>query len=42
MRKAGLTMTARTHGLTLVTRNLADLRPFDVALLHPFEQPRRD
>jgi hypothetical protein len=28
---------AKTHGLTVVTRNIADFAHFDVALLNPFE-----
>ncbi len=28
--------TARVHGLTLVTRNVSDLRPTGVSLLNPF------
>lgn len=31
-----LAATARTHGLTLVTRNVADFRRAGVALLNPF------
>jgi predicted nucleic acid-binding protein len=33
--------TARVHGLTVVTRNLADFRAFDVPLLNPFSSPCR-
>lgn len=29
--------TARIHGLTVVTRNVADFRGFGVGLLNPFE-----
>lgn len=29
--------TALVHGLTVVTRNVADFRPFGVAVLNPFE-----
>jgi predicted nucleic acid-binding protein len=38
---AMIAATARIHGLTVVTRNVADFRPFDVPLLNPFETPRR-
>lgn len=33
---AMIAATARVHGLTVVTRNVADFKPFDVALLNPF------
>jgi predicted nucleic acid-binding protein len=29
--------TAKIHGLTVVTRNVADFRTFGVALLNPFK-----
>lgn len=32
--------TARTHGLTVVTRNVADFEPMGVALLNPWLAPR--
>jgi predicted nucleic acid-binding protein len=32
--------TARVHGLTVVTRNVADFRVFGVAVLNPFETRR--
>ena len=35
-----LAATARLHGLTLVTRNTADLAGLDVRLLNPFDPPR--
>ena len=38
---AMIAATARIHGLTVVTRNVGDFRPFDVPLLNPFETPRR-
>lgn len=34
---AMIAATARVHGLTVVTRNVADFRPFAVPLLNPFE-----
>lgn len=33
---AMIAATAKVHGLTVVTRNVADFEPFDVALLNPF------
>ena len=33
---AMIAATARVHGLTVVTRNVADFRTFDVPLLNPF------
>lgn len=33
---AMLAATAKVHGLTVVTRNVADFEPFDVPLLNPF------
>ncbi|MEI7446086.1 MAG: type II toxin-antitoxin system VapC family toxin [Burkholderiales bacterium] len=38
---AMIAATARVHGLTVVTRNVADFRVFDVPVLNPFESPRR-
>jgi len=38
---AMIAATARIHGLTVVTRNVADFRPFDVAVLDPFATVRR-
>ncbi|OAI27761.1 type II toxin-antitoxin system VapC family toxin [Methylomonas koyamae] len=35
---AMIAATARIHGLTVVTRNVADFRGFGVNLLNPFEQ----
>ena len=32
--------TALVHGLTVVTRNVKDFRPFGVAVLDPFAGPR--
>jgi predicted nucleic acid-binding protein len=34
---AMIAATARVHGLTVVTRNVADFKPFGVALLNPFK-----
>ena len=34
---AMIAATAKVHGLTVVTRNLADFKGFGVALLNPFE-----
>ena len=33
---AMIAATAQVHGLTVVTRNVADFEPFDVPLLNPF------
>ena len=33
--------TAKVHGLTLVTRNIADVRGLDVPVFNPFEPARR-
>lgn len=33
---AVLAATARVHGLTVVTHNVADFKPFKVPLLNPF------
>lgn len=38
---AMIAATARVHGLTVVTRNVSDFRPFDVPVLNPFAMPRR-
>jgi predicted nucleic acid-binding protein len=38
---AMIAATARVHGLTVVTRNVADFRTFDVPLLNPFESARK-
>lgn len=38
---AMIAATARVHGLTVVTRNVADFRVFDVRVLNPFETARR-
>jgi predicted nucleic acid-binding protein len=35
---AMIAATARVHGLTVVTRNVADFRAFDVPLLNPFSR----
>lgn len=37
---AMIAATARVHGLTVVTRNVADFKSFDVKLLNPFEGSR--
>ena len=34
---AMIAATAKVHGLTVVTRNVADFKGFGVALLNPFE-----
>jgi toxin FitB len=34
---AMIAATAKVHGLTVVTRNTADFKSFDVALLNPFK-----
>ena len=34
---AMIAATAKLHGLTVVTRNVADFKPFGVALLNPFK-----
>jgi predicted nucleic acid-binding protein len=34
---AMIAATAKTHGLTVVTRNVADFKPFGVPLLNPFK-----
>lgn len=34
---AMIAATARIHGLTVVTRNVADFKPFGVPLLNPFK-----
>ncbi|MBK8073813.1 MAG: type II toxin-antitoxin system VapC family toxin [Ramlibacter sp.] len=34
---AMIAATAQVHGLTVVTRNVADFKPFGVPLLNPFE-----
>ncbi len=34
---AMIAATARVHGLTVVTRNVADFKPFGVPLLNPFK-----
>lgn len=34
---AMIAATAQMHGLTVVTRNVADFKPFGVPLLNPFE-----
>jgi predicted nucleic acid-binding protein len=38
---AMIAATARVHGLTVVTRNVADFRTFDVPLHNPFGAARR-
>lgn len=35
---AMIAATAKVHGLTVVTRNVADFRPFGVPLLNPFKR----
>lgn len=34
---ATIAATAQVHGLTVVTRNVADFKPFGVAVLNPFK-----
>ena len=41
-RDALIAATAMVHGLTVVTRNVADFEPIGVALLNPWEAPRVD
>ncbi len=36
---AGIAATAKTHGLTLVTRNVTDFRGRGVPLLNPYKDP---
>jgi hypothetical protein len=36
---AMIAATAQVHGLTVVTRNLADFKPFGIKLLDPFKAP---
>ncbi len=36
---AGIAATAKTHGLTVVTRNVADFRGRGVPLLNPYKDP---
>jgi hypothetical protein len=36
---AMIAATAKVHGLTVVTRNLADFKPFGIKLLDPFKAP---
>lgn len=38
---AMIAATALAHKLTVVTRNVADFKPFGVPLLNPFEKARR-
>ena len=38
---AMIAATARRHGLTVVTRNVADFAAFEVSVLDPFATPRR-
>lgn len=38
---AMIAATARVHQLTVVTRNVADFKPFKVAVLNPFQTPRK-
>lgn len=38
---AMIAATARIHGLAVVTRNVADFRPFDVRVIDPFATGRR-
>ena len=37
---AMIAATAAVHGLTVVTRNVADFAPFGVSLLNPFASPK--
>lgn len=38
---AMIAATAQVHGLTVVTRNIADFSAFGVELLNPFEEPAK-
>jgi predicted nucleic acid-binding protein len=38
-RDALIAATAMVHGLTVVTRNIADFKPMGVALINPWEAP---
>ncbi len=38
---AMIAATARVHQFTVVTRNVADFKPFKVAILNPFSTPRK-
>ncbi len=39
-RDALIAATALTHGMTLVTRNVADFKPTGVSLINPWEPPQ--
>jgi predicted nucleic acid-binding protein len=38
---AMIAATARLHGFTVVTRNVADFKPFKVDVLNPFTTQRK-
>ncbi|MFK0727744.1 type II toxin-antitoxin system VapC family toxin [Rothia sp. BD8] len=39
-RDALIAATAAVHGLTVITRNVADFQPMGVALINPWDSPR--
>lgn len=39
---AMIAATAKIHGLTVVTRNVADFKSFDVPLFNPFKGQRKE
>lgn len=40
-RDAYIAATALSHGLTVITRNVADFKPMDVPLLNPWDERRQ-